>query len=168
MTLLALPFFWIAVAGFAASVVVHLCSLVGVEQPFGRAAWGLHVGIFVVWLPAILVSQKLTKGARQAEFWKAVLRGCPAWTRRALYVLFAYTFVNFFVGIAAGHQSDADNLRIFSGHWMLFYGAGAAMLYSAHRLGPPGVPRCPLGHEVSPFAKFCDECGAPLPPRLGG
>lgn len=161
----ALPFVWIAVAGLAASVVVHVCALVGVEQPFGRAAWGLHVGIFAVWLPAILVSQKLAKGAKQADFWKAVLRGCPRWTRNALYVLFAYTFVNFFSGIAAGQETEADKLRLFSGHWMLLYFAGAAMLYSAHRLGPSVTQRCALGHEVSPFAKYCDECGAPIPPR---
>jgi hypothetical protein len=155
---------WIAAAGLAASVIVHVSSLLGLPQPFGHAAWALHVGIFVVWIPAVIVAQKLSKGAKQADFWKAVLRGCPPWMRRLLYGLVAYTFINFFVGIALGPDTEAENFRIFSGHWMFFYFAGMAMLYSADRLGSLAPRTCPQGHEVSPFAKFCEECGSQLPP----
>jgi hypothetical protein len=84
--------------------------------------------------------------------------------RRGFYLLFAYAFINFFLNIALGPNSESDNLRLFSGHWMLFYYAGMAMLYSATRLGSLEPRTCPLGHEVSPFAKFCDECGSELPP----
>lgn len=155
---------WIAAAGFVASVMVHVSSLLGLPQPLGRLAWGLHIGIFVVWLPAVLVAQRLSKGAKQADFWKAVLRGCPRWMKRFLYVLVPYIFINFFVGIALGPDTESDNFRIFSGHWMFFYFAGMAMLHSAHRLGSLEPRTCPQGHEVSPFAKFCEECGSELPP----
>ena len=164
MVHLARPFMWIAVVGLIASVIVHISSILGLPQPFGSAAWGLHVGIFLVWLPAIIVAQRLAKGAKQSDFWKAVLRGCPPWMRRGFYVLFAYAFINFFLNIALGPDSESDNLRLFSGHWMLFYYAGMAMLYSATRLGSLEPRTCPQGHEVSPFAKFCDECGSELPP----
>jgi hypothetical protein len=141
---------WIAAAGLVASVIVHVSSLFGLPQPFGAAAWGLHVGIFIVWVPAVLVAQKLSRGARQADFWRAVLRGCPSWMRRVLYVLFAYTFINFFAGIALGPESEADNFRIFSGHWMLFYFAAMAMLYSADRLGSLSPRTCPLATRFPP------------------
>jgi len=161
---LAVPFMWLAVAGLAASVVVHVSSLLGVPQPFGPAAWGLHVGIFVVWFPAVVVAQRLSKGAKQSDFWKATLRGCPLWVRRTSYVLFAYVFINFFAGIASGPDSDIKTFRLFSGHWMLFYFLAAATLYSANKVGSLESRRCLNGHEVSPFARFCDACGAPLPP----
>ena len=168
MLRLARPFALLALAGLVASVIVHGCSLLGLPQPFGEAAWGLHVGIFVVWFPAVLVAQKLTRGAKQADFWKAALRGCPAWMRTTLYVLFAYVFVNFFVGIALGPDSEAGQFRLFSGHWMVFYFAAFAMLWSAEQLGEAAASTCPQGHECSPFAKFCEECGAQLPPpRIG-
>lgn len=161
---LSRPFMWIAAAGFVASAIVHVSSLLGLSQPFGHFAWGLHIGIFVVWLPAVLVAQRLSKGAKQTDFWKAVLRGCPPWMKRFLYVLVPYIFINFFVGIALGPKTEADNFRIFSGHWMFFYFAGMAMLYSADQLGSLEPRTCPHGHEVSPFAKFCEECGSELPP----
>jgi hypothetical protein len=161
---LATPFRWLAVAGFVASAIVHVSSLLGLRQPFGEAAWGLHIGIFVVWLPTVIVAQRLSKGVRQAEFWKATLRGCPPWMKRATGGLFAYALLNFFVGIALGPESESDRFRIFSGHWMVFYFVAAVTLYSAGQLGSLAPPRCPNGHDVSPFAKFCGACGAAIPP----
>ncbi len=164
MVQLATPLMWLAILGLAASVIVHVSSLLGLPQPFGPAAWGLHGGIFVVWLPTVLFAQRLSRGAKQADFWRATFRGCPPWVRRAAYGLFAYTFVNFFVGIALGPDSESDQFRIFSGHWMLFYFVAAATLHSASQLGSLMPRACPNGHEVSPFAKFCEACGSPLPP----
>lgn len=161
---LARIFMWIAAAGLIASAIVHVSSLLGLPQPFGPAAWGLHIGIFVVWLPAILVAQKLTQGVKEKDYWKVVLRGCPSWMRRSFYLLFAYTAINFFAGIAGGPETDANKYRIFSGHWMLFYFVAMAILFSANRLGSLATRTCPRGHEVSPSATFCDECGSPLPP----
>jgi len=164
MLRLARPFAMLALAGLVASMVVHACSLLGLPSPFGAASWGLHIGIFVIWLPAVLMSQKLTRGARQADFWKAALRGCPPWMRTAFYVIFAYGIINFILGIALGPDSEADQFRLFSGHWMIFYFAGFAMLWSAAQLSTAPTPTCPRGHECSPFARFCEECGEPLPP----
>ena len=164
MIYMSRPLIWVAAAGLAASVVVHVSCLLGLPQPFGNAAWALHVGVFVVWIPAVIVARRLSSGARPADFWKAALRGCPAWMRVALYVLGAYAFINFFAGIALKPDTETDNFRIFSGHWMLFYFAAMVILYSADRLGSLGPRTCPQGHEVSPFAKFCDQCGSQLPP----
>ena len=117
-----------------------------------------------MWVPAVLMAQKLSRGAEPTDIWKAVLRGCPSWMRRLFYVLFAYAFINFFAGITLGSNSEANDFRIFSGHWILFYFAALAMLHSADRLGSLGPRSCPNGHEISPFAKYCEKCGSQLPP----
>ena len=161
------PLMWFAVAGFCASVVVHVLALVGVNSPLGSATWLLHIGIFVVWLPTVLVAQRLSKNVKQADLWKAVLRGCPRWVRTGVSVIVGYAIINFVLFLnqttayAKNKTPDVVEYRGFSGHWMAFYFIGAAVLYSASRLGF-GARRCPRGHEVSPFANYCDHCGTPL------
>lgn len=162
------PLMWLAIAGFCASLVVHVLALFGVPSPFGAATWLLHAGIFVVWLPTVLVAQRLAKSVRQADLWKAILRGCPPWVRTGAYVVGGYAFVNFAVfafqtvTYAKGNIPENIEYRGFSGHWMVFYFVGAAALYSASRLGL-SQRRCPRGHEASPFANYCDVCGMQLP-----
>src|SRR4051794_15277912 len=86
---------WVAIAGFAASFLVHVLALAGLPSPFGPATWGLHIGIFVVWLPTVLVVQRMAKNVKQADLWKAVLRGCPPWVRTGMYIVGGYAIFNF-------------------------------------------------------------------------
>src|SRR5437870_7027920 len=37
----------------------------------------LFIGIFVVWLPTVLLLNTLTRDFKQKDLWKAALRGCP-------------------------------------------------------------------------------------------
>jgi hypothetical protein len=46
---------------------------------------------------------------------------------------------------------------------MVFYYVAAATLYSATTIGDTTPPRCPQGHEVSPFAGYWEICGGKLP-----
>jgi hypothetical protein len=140
------PFMWLGIAGFIASALVHVRALEGLPSPFGPATWVLHIGIFVIWLPAVLVGQRLTKTATPANAFKAPFRGCPAWVQPGSYVLLAYAMVNFFLFFGNSRQypkgavPDLVEYRGFSGHWMLFYYVGVAMLYSAIRLGRDQPP----------------------------
>lgn len=159
----------LAAAGLVLSSVVHLYALAGKENPFGGLAWGLHVGIFVVWLPAVLAIRDLTKDFKQKDVWKAALRGCPAWMTRLTYFFLAYAFVNFFLFLYLEHTGaetapkEIATFRGFSGHWMAFYSAAMSILYSATQVKRfDSARRCPHGHAVSPAANFCEECGAPV------
>jgi hypothetical protein len=157
----------VAVLGFVSSLLVHLAAWAGVAPP--KAAWGLHVGIFVVWLPTVFVAQQLTRDVKRNEFWTAALRGAPTWASMALKCLMVYALANFglFIFQLNGHKpDDALQARGFSGHWLIFYGAAAATLYSAARLRDCGDrPRaCLNGHAVSLTAQFCEQCGAPVRP----
>ena len=80
---------WIAVAGFLASLLVHVLSVIDVASPLGRVTWWLHGGIFVIWIPAMIMSQRLTRNVTRADQSGAILRGCPSWTPTALGALFA-------------------------------------------------------------------------------
>ena len=160
--------FVLAVVGLVLSVICHLAALFGLVQPFGPAVWILHFGLFIVWLPAVVVSIWLVKGYKKKDFWRAVLRGCPTWMRWLTYVLFAYAGVNFFLVVqgGVGRQGNALDdvlLRVFSGHWMLFYFVAAEILYSGIVVarGEP-ARRCPNGHPALPLAVDCPECGLAL------
>jgi hypothetical protein len=123
--------------GLALSAVAHVSALSGKEGPLGNYTMLLHIGIFVVWLPAILASRRLTRHAPLMDYWKAALRGCPAWMRYALYALFAYAVLNFVLSMTMPSPKAGSGLmtpsvvRGFSGHWMVLYATAAALLYSA-------------------------------------
>ncbi len=164
------PFMVLAACGLALSIAAHCMALAGVLIPGGKLVWGLHIGIFVVWIPTVLTSKQMTRYANRKDFWKVALAGCPSWMRRAFYVLVGYAILNFIVFIAATttqpqQQQQAGDappsvVRGFSGHWMIFYGAAFAVLYS--RIHAPQLYRerkCPQGHTVLPTARFCSECG---------
>lgn len=162
-------FMVLAACGLALSIVAHCMALAGVPIPGGELVWGLHIGIFVVWIPAVLTSMQMTRHAKRKDFWKVALAGCPVWMRRAGYVLFVYAILNFIVFCAVtsnqpkqeqtGRARPSD-VRGFSGHWMIFYGAAFAVFYS--RIHTPKLYRdrkCPQGHTASPNARICSECG---------
>lgn len=170
------PFMILAACGLVLSMVAHGMALAGVPLPGAKLALGLHIGIFLVWLPAVLVSLQTTRFSDRKDFWKVALSGCPAWMRRACYVLFGYTVLNFIVLFTSTardtkHRPDANSpsvVRGISGHWMVFYGAAFAILYS--RIHAPALYRerkCPQGHAVSPPARFCSECGYEFPDETG-
>ena len=170
---LLIPFMALAAIGFLLSLTVHILALAGLLPPGGEAVFGLHIGIFVVWLPAVLISIRLNRGQRMRRSWKQMLAGCPDGMRYAVMGLFAYAFLNFFIAFSGeqpgrGHGSgiSPSELRGFSGHWMLFYGMAFCILFSAFR--KPwllSTAKCPSGHEVAHSDTFCPTCGKPIPPR---
>src|SRR5947207_13942720 len=89
------PFIVLAAIGFILSVAAHLAAVAGSPIPFGKAVWALHIGIFVVWLPTVLVAYRLTRRVSRKDFWKIALVGCPKWMRTALYIFFDYAILNF-------------------------------------------------------------------------
>jgi hypothetical protein len=171
-----IPFMALAALGFAISLGVHLLALSGRLPPGGKAVYAMHFGLFVVWIPAVLVAMRLSQGQRSRLSWDQILDGCPAWMRYAAMGLFGYAFLNFFLafGIPAqnnfGGELTPEVLRGFSGHWMLFYGLAFATLLSAYR--KPRLrtsAKCPAGHEVAHSDSTCPTCGTALPaPRTRG
>lgn len=176
MKLLFYPLMAVAACGLALSLAVHVMALAGDPIPGNHLVWGLHAGIFLVWIPTLLASIRTMRCTNRREFWKVMLAGCPPWMRRAVFVLFGYAIVNFLLFLAAApslqNQQEGDLppavLRGFSGHWMIFYAAAFAVLYSWIRA--PQLYRerkCPNGHVVPATARFCPECGQELSGESG-
>ena len=149
----------LALLGFALSATAHAFALLG--TPLHETipiVWGLHVGIFVAFIPAVLEVRK-TSGKRDAL---AVLRGVPFGAIVLLAVLFVYAFLNFsssFAGMPEGSpqlrdgqyvlmnkghfirtitaeeyvEGQAAILRAFSGGWMMFYALSAVILLLRRR-----------------------------------
>jgi len=152
-------------------LVVHVASLFGVAAPFEHVLRYLAPGVFVVFLPTIQVMTRLTRDFKQKDIWRAALRGCPQWMRRAVWVIFGYAWVGFFALpflYGGGMDSEANKARMLSGTLLIFYLIPVAVLYSATQVTRfDENRRCLNGHPVSPLAKFCEECGAPVaPPRM--
>jgi hypothetical protein len=172
MRAITVPFMLLAAAGFVLSLYAHVMSLLGLPTLWGESVWFLHVGIFVVWLPAVLVAQRLVRNSSQKDFWKVALLGCPRWMRVALFAIFPYAILNFLYFAFLANKSpdgaggDGSTIQGFSGHWLIFYGAAFAILYSAtHRPDLLDGVKCPSGHDVDPLSKFCGACGAEIRPE---
>ena len=125
--------FWIGVAGLVASLGVHLAAVLGAPVP--GAAMALHVGVFAAFLPVVFGMKDWVerRGDDLSDFrsqWgiqKALFGLVPGWQKVALGVLFAYATVNFLIGFA-GAMNDSSagvDVRMFSGHWMVFYAVSA-------------------------------------------
>jgi len=173
---LLLPLMIYAACGLALSLVVHILSFFGIALGGNALFIGLHVGIFPLWLPVVLIAQKMGVGTRSTDFWKAAVSGCPPWMQYMTYGFFIYAFVNFaiFIFLVTAHPPPkvpgaappADVLHGFSGHWMAFYSAGLAILTTAYSRGLSNLRRrCPVGHEVGWTDRFCPTCGSSVTPR---
>lgn len=158
------PFFALAAVGFAAMLVVHVASLFGNIYLFERSIAVLVPGMFVVFLPTIFVMNRLTRDFKQKDLWRAALRGCPRWMYLAVWGIFVYGWAGFFVLpllYGGGMNSAANKARGMSGALLVFYLIPLAVMYSAtHVERFDEGRRCLNGHRISPFAKFCEECGA--------
>jgi hypothetical protein len=131
------PFLVLSGVGLGLSLWIHLGAVAGrrvAPEAFFRM---LQVGIFVVWIPAALVSIKRIGYRRGKNYWKLALRGSPEWIRYMVYAFGGYAMVNFAIFFFQGAQgfSGEDHpavvWRFISGLWMGFYSAALAVLYSS-------------------------------------
>jgi hypothetical protein len=151
--------------GLLASFVLHITSFYAGPE-FGKHEIPIvFPGIFIVWLPTIFLATKLTCDFKQRDFWKAALRGCPAWMYKSLWILWGYVFFAAFVlPFLRGSNPGASpsGFLIFPA---AFYSVSFGVTYSILHVDRFDEGRhCLNGHRISPLAKFCEECGAPAAP----
>jgi hypothetical protein len=82
------PFIALSAIGLGLSLWVHLGAVAGRKVAPGAFFGMLHVGIFVVWFPAVFVAIKRVGNTRRKDFWKVVLKGSPDWMRYMVYGFF--------------------------------------------------------------------------------
>jgi hypothetical protein len=141
--LLIVSFMTLAGAGFLLSLGVHVASLFGIAMPGGETVFALHAGIFVVWIPTVLLGPPM-RGQAGRKFWSELREGLPRWMYRGIQVLFVYALVNFVLFASNAPKKSASSpkappavVRGFSGHWLVFYGTAFAVLYAARSRPEP-------------------------------
>jgi hypothetical protein len=168
--LLARVWMSLAVLGLVLSASAHAAAVLGADLP--PAVMALHAGVFVVGLPALLAARRARPDWHGAWRRAGLLAHRPWWLQTFVGGLFVYALANFvftlWTGAGLGHTplhsgwTSAAVVRLFSGHWMLFYGVSVAAFYPAlHPMGaePALEPRrCPFGHVVPPGVELCPQC----------
>lgn len=140
------PFLWLGViysaTGLVLSLYVHIAALRGQRVLPDGFFWGLHIGIFVIWVPTLIVAKELTRDAqRKQDYWKLALKDAPEWMRYMVFGFFGYACINFLIFLLhdpsrhGGGSPSPLEWRGFSGHWMVFYSVAMAILYSAANYG---------------------------------
>jgi hypothetical protein len=99
--------FYTAITGWSLGLLVHLLSIAGINVsdnfPF---VWLLHIGIFVVWIPAIFELRKnpelkereqsgLLKQMKPFGYWKIIFKDKPVWLSVLAIAGLVYAFFNF-------------------------------------------------------------------------
>jgi hypothetical protein len=145
--------------GLVASAVAHFSTFAGVDpQQVFPAVWLLHIGIFIVFIPAVATqnSKRSIQDKKSAQFGPLA----PVWMKKLTGALFMYMFINFaiFIYMMSGgspsqrdggyvlqshgkvirqiseheyHRYRAYEVRGLSGHWMAFYSIAMTILASA-------------------------------------
>lgn len=154
-----------AAAGLILSLAAHLLSYAGMQLGGDALFFGLHVGIFPLWLPIVFIAKEMKNNAPRNDFWKIAMSGCPVWMKHMAKGFFGYAIVNFMLFMFTQRGSHGVGTfpafwRGLSGHWMAFYSAGLAVMTTAYRRGISNLERhCVNGHAINYDAKFCSVCG---------
>lgn len=138
----------VSLIGFLLSLAVHISALLGTDvSAHWPAVWLLHVGVFAVFFPFVFFSRRaLGKKPTFAEIRSAF----PAWVVMLGIAMFVYAALNFLLAFRAldggspavrdgayvllNHGTlireltqaeyslfKANEIRAFSGHWLVFY-----------------------------------------------
>ena len=121
----------LALIGFFLSLAANLAVLAGVHVP--TIAMGLHVGVFVVFFPAIFVSRRMAGSGRGRSSLGEAFRGLPLGMLPVIAATFVYAFFNFFTHSHGNTKDTQQAILLFSGHWMLFYLVSFCLLWSYRR-----------------------------------
>jgi hypothetical protein len=124
------PLMIYAAAGFSLSLYVHIASWFGRVVLPQSSFFLLHVGIFVAFFPALLLTPKSGKRRRDDQ------DRMPVPLARLMKVSLIYAVANFAVFMISVARHDRElapavQWRGFSGHWMAFYLWSFAFLYAA-------------------------------------
>ncbi|KKM13250.1 hypothetical protein LCGC14_1718160 [marine sediment metagenome] len=134
---------FVSAAAFLLSATLHVASLWGhIVDSFPVVA-ALYYGMLPIAVPSVWANHRLVRGYRKNEYRRAILRGCPGWMKKLVYLLGIYTIVGFFLfsllHLFGSHSRGVDpadvwSMRLASLLWMIFYATAGAVLYSGAKV----------------------------------
>lgn len=137
-----------ALVGFVLSLAVHISALSGIDvSAYLPSIWLLHIGVFVIFVPFVFSSRKYL-GVKPG--FAEIRASFPDWVIVMGIAIFAYAIINFFLFMVATEWGSpsirngkyilhshgklireltqaeyssfkANEVRGFSGHWLIFY-----------------------------------------------
>jgi hypothetical protein len=137
--------FPIALLGWLASFAIHIVSLTGTDlQTDYPMIMLLHAGVFVVWIPTVLFLKKdhdyrqfhqsgIWSRSNPVNFLKIVSKNAPWALKIVAAAGFVYAILNFLLCMTTSFPHEPNAARMFSGHWLAFYGIALAALYPSQR-----------------------------------
>jgi hypothetical protein len=175
--------FGLAVTGWSLGLIVHLLSLADFDVTSKVSfVWLLHLGIFVVWLPAVIDLKKneelkefqrsgLLNRMNLVAFYKIIFKQTPPWLTVIAIVGFFYALINFalFMSAQTGVPNFKDGQYILQNHGKLIkiltvqeyhhYKANEVRGFSGHWVAFYGIAAAIL----FPYNKKTALAGASLP-----
>lgn len=134
------PLIVISAIGLFVSFWVHVGAVTGKFVAPSALFLTLHVGVFIVFFPAVIIANRKAGYRRRKYYWDYVLQGSFTWMRYMLYMFSGYAVLNFVIFTlqrlqTVPHSSSGGptfaEWRGFSGHWMAFYSCAFVILFSA-------------------------------------
>ncbi|MDW7695837.1 hypothetical protein R9C00_25195 [Flammeovirgaceae bacterium SG7u.111] len=124
------PLFFLAVTGWVLGLTVHLLSVANIDltekAPY---VWLLHIGIFAVWLPAVLElrnnkefkkyrDEATNDSMNPVAFYKLIFSKTPTWFAILALGGFAYAMINFmlFITSQAGVPDIQEGQYVLHNH----------------------------------------------------
>ena len=119
----------LGLAGFIASLIVHVCGLLQYSSPFGKWVWALHIGIFPPFFLLVYYANKTKPANSGRNNVGHLMKELPPLVVKISNALFIYALLNFVVFMFQTTQYPKKEVpewlvqRGFSGHWLIFHGA---------------------------------------------
>ena len=110
--MLAYPVMVLSGIGVMLCLSFYLLGVTGIYPLPAKETPVLFGGLFVVWIPTVILANRLTQDFKQRDFWKAALRGCPAWMRAALWVVIGCVFAVFFLPVLSKRSPGIASIGI--------------------------------------------------------
>jgi hypothetical protein len=138
----------LAAIGFFASLVCNILGWMHVNPSYGQSVFWLHIGALGLFFTLIYFGNKTMPESSRSNL-AHLTAELPRWVSAGLVILFAYALLNFAWSVYCTSSYPKGkvpmwlDVRIFSGHWMLFYGLEWAGFVGLGRLSRRRVEQIP-------------------------
>lgn len=164
MKILLKPLFWLSVAGLILTLIVHVLAMMRIVW-FSKDAVSFVIPALLLLVgPLALFRERLTQSNGIEWRNKLFLPNTPPWFKYALATMVVYfgLTILFLATWVAGAGQYADT-ACFSAFLLVALSNCSANLWCmAYDPAMLEKKKCPNGHEMLRFAKYCGHCGAQL------
>lgn len=170
MKILLKPLFWLSVIGVMLALLVHVLALLRILW-IGKDMVPLLVPALMLLVgPMALFRERLAQSNGIEWRNKFFLPNTPVWFKYALAAMMVYFAVTMILlaDFFAGQGQYADTARVSAFMIMALVNCSINLWCMASDPAMLEKKKCPNGHEMLRFARFCGHCGAPMNTRDDG